>query len=198
MYTPGGAGRLFSIVDSNERLIRLAQEGDKEAFSTIVEEYWVRLVRFSRSIVGDADAEDVVQDVLIIAWRKLPGLRAPDAFAAWLYRIASHACLRRARSRPRILPLSAALEREDSHGSRAVEEFDVKRVLTALPPRQRAVMHLTLIEGMSDSEIGCVLAIEAASVRSHRRRARETLRRLLGVSKPSGGAFHELTGTSQS
>jgi DNA-directed RNA polymerase specialized sigma24 family protein len=40
-------------------------------------------------------------------------------------------------------------------------------------------MHLTVVEGMSDSEIGEAMGIDAASVRSHRRRAREALRRLL-------------------
>jgi DNA-directed RNA polymerase specialized sigma24 family protein len=40
-------------------------------------------------------------------------------------------------------------------------------------------MHLTVVEGMSDSEIGTVMGIDAASVRSHRRRARERLRQVL-------------------
>ena len=48
-----------------------------------------------------------------------------------------------------------------------------------LTPRQRAVMHLTVVEGMSDSEIGTVMGIDAGSVRSHRRRARERLRQVL-------------------
>jgi RNA polymerase sigma-70 factor (ECF subfamily) len=57
--------------------------------------------------------------------------------------------------------------------------FDVERTLRLLAPRQRAVMHLTVVEGMSDSEIGTVMGIDAASVRSHRRRARERLRQVL-------------------
>jgi len=56
---------------------------------------------------------------------------------------------------------------------------DVERTLGVLAPRQRAVMHLTVVEGMSDSEIGPVMGIDAASVRSHRRRARERLRQVL-------------------
>jgi RNA polymerase sigma-70 factor (ECF subfamily) len=196
MCTIGTRERLSPIVEVNEVLILKAQQGDQEAFSAIVEECWTPLVRFARSIVGDADAEDIVQEALLIAWRKLPGLKIRPAFASWLYRIALRVSLRRIRSRPRLAPLTLAHDR--ATGGRAAEEIDVERVLAALPPRQRAVMHLTLIEGMSDSEIGAVLAIEPASVRSHRRRARETLRRLLTVSKQYEGALHEVTGTSRS
>jgi RNA polymerase sigma factor (sigma-70 family) len=55
----------------------------------------------------------------------------------------------------------------------------VEQVLSILAPRQRAVMYFTVIEGMSDSEIGRALGITAASVRSHRRRARERLQQVL-------------------
>jgi RNA polymerase sigma-70 factor (ECF subfamily) len=61
----------------------------------------------------------------------------------------------------------------------------VERTLRRLAPRQRAVMHLTIVEGMSDAEIGRMLGIDPASVRSHRRRARERLRQVLAG--PSAG-----------
>jgi DNA-directed RNA polymerase specialized sigma24 family protein len=55
--------------------------------------------------------------------------------------------------------------------------LDAERLLAALPPRQRAVMHLTVIEGLTDSEIGDVMKLRPGSVRAHRRRAREFLSR---------------------
>jgi len=167
-------------VDENDRtLILRAQQGDVGAFSEIVERYWVYLVRLARSVVGEADAEDAVQEGLITAWRKLPGLKAPEAFTAWVVRIISRGCFRRARRRKPAVPLTSAISLEDKRCAEQAEAIDVEGTLAALPPRQRAVMHLTVIEGMSDSEIGAALGISAAGVRSHRRRARETLLRLL-------------------
>jgi RNA polymerase sigma factor (sigma-70 family) len=54
----------------------------------------------------------------------------------------------------------------------------VWQILSRLPPRQRAVLHLTVVEGMTDVEIGAVLGITAGSVRAHRRRARERVEAL--------------------
>ena len=66
------------------------------------------------------------------------------------------------------------------------QAFEVERILKMLAPRQRAVMHLTVVEGMSDSEIGSVMGIDAASVRSHRRRAKERLRPVLAEASAGG------------
>jgi len=179
----------YSInVDAIElELVRKAQRGEIEAFSTLVERHWTRLVGFARSVVGDSDAEDCVQEGMVVIWEKLPTLRDCGAFPAWGMRIVARLCLRRTRRRSRIVPLEVLPEAPDPGGATDREAFHVEEVLARLPPRQRAVMHLTVIEGMSDSEIGAALAIDAASVRSHRRRARESLRRILDERRPLGG-----------
>jgi RNA polymerase sigma-70 factor (ECF subfamily) len=177
-------------VDSNDAvLIRLAQRGDVGAFSAVVERKWVGLVRFARSVLGDVDAEDVVQESLVMAWEKLSSLREPAAFSAWVLRIVARGCIRSARSSTRMSSLASAPDRIDPGSARRTESFHVERILALLPPRQRAVMHLTVIEGMSDSEIGNALGITAASVRSHRRRARETLRSVLQGWELKGGSM---------
>ncbi|MGA2264574.1 MAG: TonB family protein [Acidobacteriota bacterium] len=141
-------------MDLNDRaLILRAQQRDVAAFSALVERWWVYLVRFARSVVGEADAEDVVQDGLLTVWDKLPALRVPEAFPAWTVRIISRACFRRARLQRKMVPLSEAVWASDSRSARRIEAIDVERVLSALPPRQRAVMHLTVIEEMTDSQI---------------------------------------------
>jgi RNA polymerase sigma-70 factor, ECF subfamily len=168
-------------VDTIERILILRIcDGDAGAFSEWIELCWVRLVGFARSVVGDSDAEDIVQDSLVIAWEKLPSLRIPEAFHSWVLQIIFRACLRRKRRLSRFLPLM--LLRESGHPTQQADtgSVDVEKILGILPPGQRAVMHLTFLEGMSDSEIGLALGIAAASVRSHRRRARETLQRIIG------------------
>jgi RNA polymerase sigma-70 factor, ECF subfamily len=166
--------------ESDAELVRAARQGDERAFSVLVERYWSRLVGLARSVVGDVDAEDLVQDSFVTAFRKLGALREPGSFLPWMMRTVSRSCVRRARRRAFLVPLAAVAEPEDPGAAHPVESTHVERLLRTLAPRQRAVMYLTVVEGMSDSEIGAALAVEPASVRSHRRRARERLQRVLG------------------
>src|SRR5262245_1011408 len=73
-----------------ERLTVLcAQQGDREAFSRLVDWYDRRLLYFIRRILGDTDgALDVLQSVWLDVFRQLARLNVPDAFRVWLYRIA--------------------------------------------------------------------------------------------------------------
>jgi RNA polymerase sigma-70 factor (ECF subfamily) len=134
-------------------------------------------VRFARSVVGDSEAEDAAQEGLVAAWRALSSLAEPAAFSAWVTRIVGRRCLRRARRSARWLPLE--LVAEPSAEADPSGDIDVAAILRRLAPRQRAVLHLTVVDGMTDSEIGAALGIAPASVRAHRRRARESVGRLL-------------------
>lgn len=156
-----------------------ARAGDSDAFSSLVEMHWEPWVRFARSVIGAAEAEDCVQDALLIAWKKLGDLRSPEAFYSWMLRITAHLCFYRARFRFRFLSLDLFSRHVELPAPERIDTMDVERILHRLAPRQRAVMHLTFLEGMTDSEIGEVLQITADSVRSHRRRARESLDRIL-------------------
>ncbi len=164
-----------------------AQRGDLDAFSSLVEAHWRRLVGFARSLVGDGEAEDAVQDGFVIAWDKLGGLREPAAFGSWMLRLVGRLCLRRVRGRRRTLSLETLPEPPAATVEDPATQLHVEQLLAMLAPRQRAVMHLTAVEGMSDSEIGATLSIDAASVRSHRRRARQRLRVVLEGSSGNGG-----------
>ncbi len=157
-------------------LVERARGGDRGAFARLVEPRWDRLVRRARSVVGEGEAEDAVQDGLVLAWGKLGSLAKPQAFAAWLDRVVLRCCLRRVRRRPLLVPIAEVPE--PSHTGNPGAAVDVARALAALAPQQRAVMHLTVVEGMSDGEIATLMGIAAASVRAHRRRAREKLARI--------------------
>ncbi|MEO6207832.1 MAG: sigma factor [Candidatus Limnocylindrales bacterium] len=81
----------------NRTLVIRAQEGDREAFATLVEVSIARLQRVARLILHDDRAEDAVQDALVNAWRDLRGLRDPDRFDAWIHRLLVNACYTQAR-----------------------------------------------------------------------------------------------------
>lgn len=179
VHGPPAPAALSGVDPAEADLVRSAATGDRGAYARLIERYWGRLVRLARSVVGEAEAEDSVQEALIRAWLALPSLRRPEAFGPWLGRVVLRRCLRERRKRPETVPLAAAPEPPVAPTSGA--GLDVARLLAALAPRQRAVMHLTVVEGMSDGEIGALLEITPASVRSHRRRAREALARLLAA-----------------
>lgn len=168
----------MSVSGTEAQQVIDAREGDKEAFAELVKRHWARLVRLARSIVGETGAEDAVQEGLITAWSKLDSLREPEAFGYWLQRIVMHHCFHEIR-KPRSWISLETLTEPPEVTANTPFALEVEQVLTHLAPQQRAVMHLTVVEGMTDSEIGAVLNLRPSSVRSHRRRARESLSRWL-------------------
>ena len=165
-------------MNDQSALVQRAMAGDREAFSDLAAFHWRRLVALARSIVADLEAEGVVQDGLITAWKKIGGLREPAAFSSWLTRIVANTAVARARRKRIFQPLNGA---EFAARDRSADDrIDVQRLLTKLAPRQRAVLHLTVVEGLSDSEIAEVLGISSSSVRVHRMRGRQHLERLVG------------------
>jgi RNA polymerase sigma-70 factor (ECF subfamily) len=184
------AAALSDVDPAETFLVRRAAAGDRSAFAGLIEAHWARLVRLARSVVGEAEAEDSVQEALLRAWLALPSLRRPEAFSPWLTRVVLRGCFRDRRRRPETVPLTEVPEPAAAPAPGA--GLDVERLLAALAPRQRAVMHLTAVEGMSDGEIGALMEITPAAVRSHRRRAREALSRLLGTQAPTASSPREV------
>jgi RNA polymerase sigma-70 factor (ECF subfamily) len=168
----------MSVVDNESSLVREAMAGNGEAFSELAARHWRRLLALARSIVADLEAEDVVQDGLVKAWKKLGSLREPAAFSAWLTRIVANTAVARARRRRFFRPIDGV---EVAAPARPHDQaIDVGRLLARLAPRQRAVLHLTVVEGLNDREISELLGIATSSVRVHRLRGRRTLRELAG------------------
>jgi RNA polymerase sigma-70 factor, ECF subfamily len=173
---------LAGVNDETADLVRAALGGDREAFGGLVERNWNRLVRLARSVVGELEAEDAVQDGLVAAWGRLATLAEPRRFDTWVSRIVFRRCLRASRRQRGRVSLEAVAEPNVTCDPAA--SLAAWQLLSRLAPRQRAVLHLTVVEGMTDAEIAPLLAITPASVRSHRRRARESVARLMQGGKP--------------
>ena len=133
-------------------------------WETLVTQEENRLYRTALAILGDpSEAQDAVQEAFLAFLEKAPAdLERPGA---WLMRVLVNGCKSRLRLRWRrpTVPLWEELEE-----------------LYALPPQDRAVIHLHYYEGYSTQEIAQLLHCRPGTVRSRLSRARERLRRLLG------------------
>ena len=110
---------------SSDGLLATAREGDEDAFAQLVAPYRAQLrVHCYRMLGSLPDAEDALQETLLRAWRGLSRFEGRSAFRAWLYRIATNACLRIIEKRPqRVLPTSFGPAADPSdHPADAVTE----------------------------------------------------------------------------
>jgi RNA polymerase sigma-70 factor (ECF subfamily) len=173
-----------------------ARAGDQAAFSMLVEPHRRELhVHCYRMLGSFTDAEDMVQETLLRAWRRRETYAGRSTFRAWLYRIATNACLDhlgRHRRRPgehgevtwlqpfpdRLLEQAAPPDAEPDAAVVARETIELAFLVAVqhLPPRQRAVLMLRDVLGWSAAESAAVLESSVASVNSALQRARATLR----------------------
>ena len=177
----------------DQLLVERVQAGDKRAFDVLVSKYQRRLMRLVSRLVHDpAEAEDVVQETFIKAYRALRHFRGEAAFYTWLYRIG----------------INTAKNYLVTHGRRAVtssdadaeqaESFDdgnklrdnntpesvlaskqiaatVNAAMDVLPIELRTAIVLREIEGLSYEEISEIMACPIGTVRSRIFRAREVI-----------------------
>jgi RNA polymerase sigma-70 factor, ECF subfamily len=110
---------------SEQELLDAACDGDEDAFGRLVEPHQAELHAHCYRMLGSLhDAEDALQDALLRAWRGLPGMKSRGSLRAWLYRIATNACLDTIARRPkRVLPVDYGPPIDPDHGSaRALPE----------------------------------------------------------------------------
>ena len=187
--SPVGAGTVDSAVLLESRLVAAARQGDVRAFETLVGEHSPRLQRTLRHIVGSAeDAEEVLQEALLKAWRGLPGFRAEARFSTWLYRIAMNEANRRlARNARRAsLPIDdVMLELPDlTDGPAALAEANeleehLQQCIAALPVQYRAAVVLRDVQGLSNEEAASVLELELRNFKSRLHRGRMAIRQMV-------------------
>jgi RNA polymerase sigma-70 factor (ECF subfamily) len=90
----------------HDEVLQAAQGGDRSAFEALVERHRRELQLHCYRMLGSLeDAEDLVQETFLRAWRRLASVRSSDraSLRSWLYRIATNACLDSLRTRPRRL-----------------------------------------------------------------------------------------------
>ena len=174
-------------MDQRETIAR-AKRGDHDALAMLVNMAIARLDAAARLILRDPElARDAVQEALIRAWRDLPGLRDPERFDAWLYRLTVNSCLDLARHRRRrpieveITPIDSPIT-PDASGVLADREL-LDAALRRLDPGHRAVIALYYLLGLPLSDVAASLGIPVGTVKSRLHYALEHLKPALAVQR---------------
>ena len=152
------------------------EQDRQETLTRLIEEHGDRLYRLCLLLLRDPHlAEDAVQDAFLRYLEKAPDF--PDAARerAWLLAVTVNGCKSRLRSpwRRRTAPLL------DTYPAADREERELLEAIQALPPRDRAVIHLYYYEGYTTVEIARILGARESTVRSLLARGREKLRAVL-------------------
>jgi RNA polymerase sigma-70 factor (ECF subfamily) len=171
--------------------VRKARDGDEEAFRLLVERHSRGLYRLAHRMTGrPADAEDVVQDTFVRAYRQLGRFEARSNFATWLYRIGYNCAIDHLRARPRHESTETPevlAEHSTDRGRPAVDDLvyakqidrHVQTALTALTAQERAAFLLRHYDGCSIDEICRALDLKASAAKHAVFRAVKKMRQVL-------------------
>jgi len=183
---PSPSPTRLAAAERDGALIERARAGDATAFDTLVRAYMEQAFRVAFRVVGHReDAEDLVQEAFLAAHQYLDSFEVGRPFGPWLMRIVVNrgANLRRSRARRSTEPETEGV----SDAPSALEESewrDTGRVLqdalATLSERQRLIVTMFEVDGMSSAEIGEMMELAPGTVRWHLHEARRHLRGVLG------------------
>ena len=167
-----------------------ARQGDSDAFRALVERHSRSVFRLAFRMTGnEQDAEDVVQESFLRAYRQLGRFESRANFGTWLYRIVANCSVDLMRARQarhdqvRSEPLDTAMDLSSADGpdpERLANSAEIKRrvqaALSALSPLERAAFTLRHYEGRSIDEIGSTLGLGTSAAKHSVFRAVKKLR----------------------
>jgi RNA polymerase sigma-70 factor (ECF subfamily) len=148
----------------------------QDEFERIAMPHTRSLLRVARRLTSEDAAEDLVQETMLAAWRGFHQFRSGTNERAWLFRIlinAVHARGRKLRAMPAMSPMA---EHDFPAGAVIPAAVEIAQALDELPPEQKEVLLLGVVEGFTGQEIAGILSIPIGTVMSRMSRGREALR----------------------
>ena len=173
-------------------LVDVVRAGNSDAYRHLVQRYEGKIYNLAlRMLRQPEDAEDVLQETFLSAYRALPNFKGDSQLGTWLYRIATNYALMKLRGKK---PVFVSLDEQRDDDTPPVELTDfsadpladvlddelrgkMEDAISRLPDDMRTVFLLRDIEGLSNSEVAEILDLSVAAVKSRLHRTRLQLRR---------------------
>lgn len=162
--------------------------GDADAFEALYRQHATRLYNLARRMASRvSDADDLLQEIFLLAYRKLGSYRGDSSLGTWLYRLAVNHCLDVLRHRQtRMDHVTDSMDEADSEPAspaplNAVSRIDLERAVAALPPACRAAFLLHDVEGFGHHEVAAMLGVSEGTSKSQVHKARLRIRAHLGA-----------------
>ena len=170
---------------SDENLVRQIAAGDSRALEALYARYSAPLYRYLFRLVHETtEAEDLLQEVFVAAWRGASRFKGRAQVRTWIFRIAHNQAiswLRRQRATLALDGVEGRLAASDP-AEQTMERWraeQVRRALPGLPAKHRAVLELTFYHGFSQAEIAEIVGCPVGTVKSRMSYARRYLRQAL-------------------
>lgn len=169
-----------------EALVQRARDGDAHAFEKLYGRTADRVYAVCLRMSGDSErATELVQDVFVRVWEKLPTFRGESQFTTWLHRLTVNLILQERRSRGRRESRELGTDDLDRFGRTAVRSMpgtrvDLERAIASLPEKARHVLVLRDVEGYKYDEIAQMTGVSLGTVKAQIHRARGLVKEALG------------------
>ena len=189
----------YARPDPDAHEVAAARAGDPRAFDILVCRHHEALGRFVRArMAPDLDADDIVQEIFVAAWRELASFRGAARFKSWLFGIAVHYCADTARRHRRLRAREALLD-DGTNGlpdrvlapagfesATVIERIELRRGMADLSEPGRQVLELYYYGGLNLREIGNVLGVNLSTLKYWFYQAHKRLRAALDAPEQPG------------
>jgi RNA polymerase sigma factor (sigma-70 family) len=174
----------------HEDLLEACKKGDSRAQMKIYQLYYKPMYHVSFRILGDRmEAEDVMQEAFLVAFKNISTVDLNVSFGGWLKRIVTNRSLDALRKRkpqielaedfPDEVPTESYVMPDEGPVQERVEK--VKRAMDKLPEKYRLVLTLSLFEGYDHEEIGHILGVSASTSRAQLSRGKQKLLQMINT-----------------
>lgn len=176
-------------------LVARCRRGELGAFEELYRQHATRLYNLAFRMAGNpADADDLLQEIFLLAYRKLDSFRGASALGTWLYRLGMNVCLDRLRSRASKQELATDTLEDQvvsapiSPTAQPFNRLDLERAIRTLPAGARSAFLLHDVEGLDHAEVGQALGISEGTSKSQVHKARMRIRAYLRQPMPSSAS----------
>ena len=166
--------------------VKAARAGDEQSFAQLYEQFAPDLYKTALYTLGNAeDAQDVVSETFLEAYKGIGRLRDPEKFKPWIFKILSARCKRKiaeyvkGKGQLNIQDLENMLQTDVLLEEQLGERMAVWQALDALTPQERLIVVLTVLQGYTTKEIAQMLRLAQGTVSSKLFRTYKKLRTLL-------------------